>query len=118
MIDLSHLLTGIGSASIAFVGAAFTREARFNHRIDKELELLRGEVAKCAAERHEFAIIKMGVTMLVPEFQRIEPDNGVLQAVAIAFKQLPPSESSLTELLAEAAARLDQLEARNDPADR
>lgn len=89
MVDLTQLLTGVGGVALGFVGAVTGREARFNKRIDDELEVLRKEVALCRQERTEFEIVKVGVNMLLPEMRRIQPENPVMLAVAAAFEVLP-----------------------------
>lgn len=102
-MDLATVLIGSGGSVLGFVGAMVTgrstREAAFNRRLDTELAGLREEVALCREERTQFAIVKMGVLLLVPELKKRDPDNPVLVAVAAAYAQLPPEREDFAELL-------------------
>lgn len=115
MIDLSHIVTGFGSAVVAFLGASFTREARFNHRLDQELSDLRKEVALCQAERHEFAVVKVGMKMMMPRVRERLADDPVIMAVAVAFERLPQPDESLLDLLKQLPVKSKSGEIQDDP---
>jgi hypothetical protein len=100
-LDLTSLFTGAGGSILGFVAATVSREGRFNARVDQELGEMRRKVAKCEAERVEFAVVKAGMKMLLPEMRRELPDNPVLLAVATAFAELPAADDSMIELLAQ-----------------
>ena len=78
-----------GGGLLGFVAATFSREAKFNARLDVRLKHLEKEVEECRNERPQIAIIKMGACMMAEEMNRRLPGNPILRQVATAFDALP-----------------------------
>lgn len=85
---------GIGSTMTVMFSSRARREQRFNDRYDQRFNELEAKVAECEKERPQLAVLTLGVSLLLPEVQRLsesagQPNNPVLAIVADAFDALP-----------------------------
>lgn len=100
---LQLLATGGGGGFVGFIGGAlqtrFTAEGRYNARVDQRLKELEEAVEDCRKRDGHIAVLSLGLKMVVPELQRNDRKNPVLNHVATALSALPAEDKTFDQLL-------------------